>query len=298
MRTGRNSLWMIALALLGGSALWLAGADPRPSEADEAGEARLLLKCPQSEVPQLLQLLHGHVGQGNKVEVWDLKTMRPLSVAPAEKGAPALGDATRLMGNIFSLVDALGPESSGRPALISEMTVQSRRAVFRLLFHDVATSDKVRKALMGHPWMREHVQEVAPGALQRLKQGGFKMSFALRLKQAEPGAVPTEPVPFLEATALEKASLAANMQMVYASALARDPNPQGGFETRSREFTFSPSTLTQFRTLLQGLAALHDQAVVYELRWKLADEKVRAEQPDAIGKSVVRVGMRSGLADK
>lgn len=293
MRTGRVSLWVISVALLSASVTWVANSCPRTSEADEEQGARLLLKCAEAEVPQLLRLL-----EGRAVQVWDLKTMRQLPTAPAPREMPALRDATRLMGNIFSLVEALGPESSGGHPVITQMGIQTKRARFKISYQDSATPHTVRKALLGHPWMQANVEEVSPGSVQPIPDGRFETSFVLRLKAGEVRAVPHEATSLISLPAVEKATLAANMQFMYASRMLQDRSAKGGYGTSSREYTFNPSTLTQLRTLLQGLSARPEQAVVYELRWKRADEKVRAEKPDAIGKAVVRVGVRTGLGTK
>jgi len=301
MCTGRRLLGTLLLvSLVGGALVWRSGAGTRSVEASEKQGSRLLVKCSAEQVEDVIARL-----RGLDVKVWDLETMRPLPLVaptptpltPAE--IPRLRDAEKLMEDILSTVGALGTEPSGAPITIVGMVIQERRATFKVVFREIATSDRIRRAVQQSSWFKANGTQLQTGALQRLVGGGMRTSFTVMRSGAGAGSIlPSSAGLDISTTDVQRASHKLRMQMMYASPTQDTPNRKMGYRTASREFTYDAATLPRFRKLVHELSILPSKLTVYELRWKLLDQKARVDQPDAIGKSVLKVGVRTPLASK
>ena len=95
--------------------------------------------------------------------------------------------------------------------------------------------------------------------------------------------------------AMERAEREVNMTNSYASREDDDRAPNKGYRTRSREFSYGDSTLEQLTKLVWNIENL-GRYRVYEIRWKLADERVNSQPPfNRVKKPVIRVGVRLPL---
>ena len=150
MRTGRmNTRALFTAALLVSGALWMGGVSPTGSEAGEDEEVQLLVKCSKGDVESIVAFV-----EARKASVWDMKTMQRLSVPVVSGKVPPLLDAAKLMEELIAVVDAFGTESNGTPITIESMTIQQRRASFKILFSEADTVDRVRKALQSNARIR------------------------------------------------------------------------------------------------------------------------------------------------
>lgn len=94
---------------------------------------------------------------------------------------------------------------------------------------------------------------------------------------------------------MERAEMSVNMKNIYAARETTDPNQSKGYRTRSREFTYGPSSLEQLTKLVWNIENMGLYRV-YEIRWKLADEKTNSKPPfNLVNKPVIRVGYRQPL---
>ena len=94
---------------------------------------------------------------------------------------------------------------------------------------------------------------------------------------------------------MQKAELSVNLPNTYAGREQDDKHPSKGYRTRSREFTYGSSTLDQLSKLVYNVEEL-GRYRVYEINWKLADDKVNSTPPyNRVNKSNIRVGVRLPL---
>jgi len=95
--------------------------------------------------------------------------------------------------------------------------------------------------------------------------------------------------------AIEMAGRDIQMKYTYAGQEQPDDNRSKGYRTRSREFTYGPTTLDRLTKLCWNIESL-TRYRVSEIRWKLADKKTNTEPPYyKVNKPVIRVGYRSPL---
>lgn len=91
---------------------------------------------------------------------------------------------------------------------------------------------------------------------------------------------------------MERAEVSVNMKNSYASREQDDRHPNKGYRTRSREFTYGPSSLDQLTKLVYNIEKL-GRYRVYEIRWKLAAPTENSKPPfNRVTKPAIRVGVR------
>lgn len=299
MLTRTRNLWSPLLAAILVSAVaWTSGSSPRPSEAGDKYDTRLLVKCSAAQVEQVIGRLHGL-----DLELWDMESMRrlptPVAAPPTPEQVPALADAVEMMTQLLKLVESLNGEADAEPITVTEMSIQERRANLKVEYQKVGSEDRLRAAMEKSPWFKTHVVQVMTGRVMRQKSGEIRTAFTL-MRGSTPGdkVRPSGASLDVPIAGVQRAALTARMSMMYASAMRDDPNRKMGYRTVSREFTYDAATVAQFKTLLHGLSKLPSQPTIFELRWKLAGKKDRADQADAIGKSVVRIGVRAPLGTR
>ncbi len=284
-------------SLVAGGAL-LGFLFQRTSDAADLDRVRLLVKCEQGELTNVLAAL-----VQTKAEVWDLKTMKRLSVAlpdkapapkapapkaPASTAVPTLRDAGATMHAILAAVRSVQPEAKSATPHVTEMTIQLRRAAFRVTAASATDVDKIRTALEASPYLRRHTKQVQLGALQRNTNGTVQSHVLIAFDETARAAGPAPHLHSIDAHAIEKASSKNKMNFVRASAIAEDPNRSEGYVTHSREYTFQTATNAQLIGLLADLKTAQPGLVVYELRWKQGGN-------GHILKPIIRLGGRSPL---
>jgi len=297
MRTRRTLLFLLlaTTATVSLTALIHIAVTPTAdAEGDEKPEARLLLKCPASEVVDVLKAL-----QGREVQLWDLDTMKRVYTPVSADKIPGLPDAHKLMLELLTTLEALKTKDGQPLVRVTEMAIQPRRAMVKITTADGRHFDSARKALAGNAYVKARgAMGPDSGAMQSLPDGRFRQSFSFRLKDEAPPGAPKRPaVQTISMMDIETAVLSSNMKMIYASAVSEDPHPSRGHRTISREFTFAAATLTQLKALVHNLSQGPAGLTVYELRWKLAPDKLQSGHPfDRIQKPVIRVGGRASLS--
>ncbi len=280
--------WVVSVAAI---AIVAAGL-VRGGDAKEDERVTLLVKCRPETVSEVLARL-----ADSDVEIWDTRTMKslrpeaprsPSAQTPATQ-SPGLRDAHAALLAIFEIVDSARTESADKTIELEAVTVQSRRAMFKLTFGSVATADRVRTVVESHPWFREHATELGVGALQRLSNGGHRTSYTLKLRSRPARVSKDAQLPPL--ADVQRMAQGASLDLVYAGAERADPNRGRGVLTRSREFTLNGGTLPQLIKFLGALSENTTGATITEVRFKRAEAKARAEEPQRIMKPTVRVAV-------
>ena len=290
-------LGICTLATAGLSGLLHLTVSPAEADGEERKEVRLLLKCDASDVDAVLKAL-----KGQPVEVYDLDTMKRRTVPVSADRVPHLPDAARLMESLITALQAVKDPHGVSLVKMEDMVIQPRRAMVTISASSQALLDQGTKALAKDKLLKERGAQESLGAIQTMPGGGYrtKISYKLDERAARSAKRPpaTSSIPMVQ---IQNAGLAANMKFVYAGPVRTDPNRAAGYTTRSREYTYAPARLDQFRKLLTALTHAQGKPnglIVHELRWKLADPKQQTGHPfDRIRKSTVMVGFRTPLGD-
>lgn len=292
-RVGFVGLAVGALAL--GSAV-IGFLHPRSLEADEGSQVRLLVKCAPEELTKVLACL-----AETRAEVWDLESMQRLTpraqpvakppegqpTQPATAGPiPPLRDAGKVMRELLAAVATVKPAAKERAPAVTEMIVQQRRALLKLVAATHADVDRVRKALHDNAWLKTRIKQVEPGAAQRDPAGGVATSLSIHFDESRPEPGEAASVTSIDTPAMERITRTHRMQWMYAGAVQQDPNRGAGYMTTSREYTFQTATLAQLSALLSDIPGAQPGLVAYEVRWK-------HNGAEHILKPIIRVGGRA-----
>ena len=101
----------------------------------------------------------------------------------------------------------------------------------------------------------------------------------------------------MEITKISDSASVVNMKQTYVGREDIEPSSKG-YKTTSRRFTYAPASLEQLYKLAFNIEQL-PRMRVFEMDWKLLDEKANSEPPHSrIQKSVLAVGYREATAKR
>ena len=275
------------------------GAADFPPGGDE-GRTRLLLRCPPGRVADVLKAL-----DDQPVEVWSLRSREPLRTdvpaVPPEAGVPPEGAPTvhAPLPPLASAVEVLGAVETalatleGPLVLMTDCSVQERRAVVTVVMDDAALGDQVARVLAASPALQARGVDVQPGSIQQL--GGrptrWKTKFALAFDLQKPGRKDAPTYEGLLHRTVSTAAQRAKLQMTWAGAEQKERHPNGGVTTM-REYKFTNARVTEIRAFFAALGELDPSLTVFELRWSIT-RQASGRLGGVLTKPTVRVGGRS-----
>lgn len=286
--------WLLRLLILsffGVALVSLAGllaSGPRVHADEKTKGKRYVVRCSEALAQRIAADVRKEGG-----EIWDLESMKPLATN-SDAAAPQAGAYMKPISapaDALYVWSALETSLQNVPVMMTDLTVQERRASLRIQSKDAALLDKVRQALEADPHVKSRGGTVAVGSLQQ-SPNGYKQRFTIHFSAGVGARPPLPPFKGSITRVVSTAAAHANADLRWAGAERSEPDRVLGHRDVWREFKFGSMSLPALKTLLSTVLREAPNLTVTELRWQL-DPK--APVVGTVNRPTFKLGWRGSL---